>query len=468
MIAMTRKNKFKRDPNDHSVPILMSYNMGEFLGQILGRTIGGIYLFFYETELLLAGGFILAANIIFSIWNAVNDPIIGYLCNKPTRWTKKWGKFFPWIMISGIPMIFAYMVVLQAPESLPDWGLFTWLLITLCLADLFASMFSVNTFGLYPTKFRSKSDRRRSGQVHVVIGTLGTVLAFMIPPYLYEFGDIPSYRSMAVYIGIFALIIWILLVPGVKPDRISLQLEQRQPKEEESFFRVLRTAFRQKNYLIYIVGSFSYFLWVSMSTTSLPYFVKNILQLEAGAQTMIWVFYLGGTLISLPLWNMVAKKYGFVKLFGYCLILMGVFNLPLIFVRNIYGIYGIFFAMGFSLGGFWSSFLPIFGLVMDEVFYDTRKQQTGVYLGIRTFISRFEIIIRTILFIVIHKLTEYDPEAVQQTKQAEFGIILHAAYIPALVAIVGAVIFLLTFKMNEEKKLEIQEFIQHAHEDFEE
>ena len=462
LVKLTRKSRLhNKNEHDHSIPTLMSYNLGEFLGQILGRGIGGIYLFFFETELLLGGGFIIAANIIYSIWNAVNDPVLGYYTGKPTRWTKKWGKFFPWIVISGIPYIISYVALLFAPSSWPQWGIFAWMLLSLCLTDTFSSIHSVSQVGLYPTKFFTERDRRRSGQVNVIIGTLGTVVAFLVPPFLYSFGDIPSYRRLAIYIGIFAIFIWFLMLPGVKPDKQSLKIEQEQ-ETDTSFWRVLKTALKQKNFMIYLIGFLCYSIWVAMITTSIPYYVKHILVAEAGLQTIIWVFYLGGTLISLPLWNWIAKKFGFVKLFGICLIFMGLGTIPLAFFTNLYVVYGTFFILGFFLGGFWAAWLPIFGLVMDEVFYDTKKLSTGVYLGIRTFFSRFEIIFRTLIFIGIHKLTRFNPAVVLQPNLANFGIFLHASYIPSAIALIGAIIFLLLFKISKEKQVLIKEFVQQS------
>ncbi len=447
----------------HSIPILISYNGGEFLGQILGRTIGGIYLFFYETELMLAAFYIIAAQVIYAIWNAVNDPILGYLCAKPRKWTSKWGKYYPWILISGIPMILSYVLVLFTPIHIPSWAIFLWMVVSLCLADTFASLFGINHIGLYPSKFYSETDRRRSGQVNVIIGTFGTVIAAILPAMIYEFNNIPSYRTMALVFGGMSVIVWILLLPSVKPSQVSLQHEIAETIKEkelnESFITVFKSAFKQKNFIIYLVAGFCYSLWVSMATTSLPYMIKYIYKLEASYQTYIWAFYLVGTLISLPIWNKLAKKYGFAKLYGYGLLFMGCCTVPLIFVRHLYLIFVVFFAMGVALGGFWVVYFPIFGEVMDEIFYNTKKNQTGVYLGIRTFITRFEIILRTVLFVGIHELTGFNAEVIDQTPQGSFGIVLHAAILPAIIAIFGALFFIKKYDVSTEKRDEIQQFL---------
>ena len=36
--------------------------------------------------------------LIYSIVDAINDPLIGYLADRSTRFTEKYGKRFPWII----------------------------------------------------------------------------------------------------------------------------------------------------------------------------------------------------------------------------------------------------------------------------------------------------------------------------------------------------------------------------------
>ena len=45
--------------------------------------------------LLIGGGFIL-----WSLWNAINDPLIGYLSD---RTKTRWGRRFPWMVAATIP-----------------------------------------------------------------------------------------------------------------------------------------------------------------------------------------------------------------------------------------------------------------------------------------------------------------------------------------------------------------------------
>ena len=67
--------------------------------------------YFYEVEIGLPILLIGLAFIIFALWNMVNDPLLGYLTERPTRLTKKYGYRAPWIVITAIPMLLIYFFI---------------------------------------------------------------------------------------------------------------------------------------------------------------------------------------------------------------------------------------------------------------------------------------------------------------------------------------------------------------------
>ncbi len=78
-----------------STGIMASYGSGKFLAEFFIGAFGALVFKFYETEIGLSAGLSAVAIILYSIWNAVNDPLIGYLTSKPTPFSKKLGRRFP-------------------------------------------------------------------------------------------------------------------------------------------------------------------------------------------------------------------------------------------------------------------------------------------------------------------------------------------------------------------------------------
>ena len=83
--------------------IMASYGSRELFGQWITAAFGFTVFFFYEQVIGMPSELALLAFVLYSVWNAFNDPLIGYLTDRPFKFTKKWGRRFPWIIISFIP-----------------------------------------------------------------------------------------------------------------------------------------------------------------------------------------------------------------------------------------------------------------------------------------------------------------------------------------------------------------------------
>ena len=145
----------------------ISYGTGKFIAELLTGGYGVLVYYFYETEQKLSVFYVSLATIIYSVWNAINDPLIGYLSEKNLFLSKKFGKRTPWIFIGLLLCSLAFVFIFFIPENIAskDWSLFLWMVVSVCVYDFCYSMWELNYQGVFPNKFRNSKDRTSASSV---------------------------------------------------------------------------------------------------------------------------------------------------------------------------------------------------------------------------------------------------------------------------------------------------------------
>ncbi|MHA1255362.1 MAG: MFS transporter, partial [Promethearchaeota archaeon] len=121
--------------------------------------------------------------MVYAVYNMFNDPLVGYLADKPRNYWKKYGKRYLWIVIGGILWALSFMLLFAVPDLDPNSDalfLFFWLLLTICLYDTFNSAYDVNYNSLIPDKFRTDKQRMKLASFAVAFGVIGVVLGAIL------------------------------------------------------------------------------------------------------------------------------------------------------------------------------------------------------------------------------------------------------------------------------------------------
>ena len=442
----------------HSKKIMASYGTGIMGREFVQMAFNVFVFFYYEVEIGLNVWIIGLGLVIFAVYNAINDPLIGYLTNRPFKFTKKWGRRLPWILIGGIPLGFSYFLVFTPPRVDPNtgaWILFGWLVLTTCLFDTFHSLFMVNAQSVFPDKFRSVDERRTATGFQILLGVVGTALGAMLPPLFITFGDLESYVFQGVIVLVITLAAILLGIPGYREDQKTidsyLASTEKQVKRE-SFIKSAKIAFRQKSFTAYVFLYTMYWVIINSLQASLPYVVRYILDMPASATTLIMAGFLLGVVVSIPFWVTLAKKTNDNrKIMLITATLMGVLVSPLIFLEDYLLITIAVFVWGFAQGGYWSMIFPVFSDVIDESVVLHEKREEGTYIGVQQFFGRLGLIIQVMSFAIIHELTGFVEGSETQTDLAKWGIHLHLALIPMICILLGALVFWKWYDLRPER-----------------
>jgi len=448
----------KRSEIKYSGKNMASYGFGKFLFEFLNMAFGSYVYFYYVGEIGLNIWLTSIGFVLYAIWNAFNDPLVGYLTNRPFKFTKKWGRRFPWILFGGIPYVLSYILIFTPPTFDPvsgAWILFGWFVFTLCMYDTFASIFWVNFAGLFPDKFRSDNERRKATGIQTPIGTLGIALGSLIPPILVTFGDIQSYIIQGGAVALIGLVILALALPGCREDQEMIDnylAKYDEQIKQESFIKTMKTVLKQKNFLVFIISYFLYQTLTNSLTASLPFVVRYVLEEEAIMQTIISAGLLIGALISIPFWVKLARKTNDNrKVLLIAGIAMTVFTAPAIFVNNVIGLLITVIIWGLGFGGYWAILWPVLGDVIDETVVNTGRREEGVYTGVQAFFGRLSIAAQALSFAIVQTLTGFVEGATTQTPLAVWGIHVHFGLVPMIIMCLSVLIFWKFYDLTPDK-----------------
>jgi len=455
----------------HSKLNMASYGSGSLAREFINMAFTATVFFYYEAVVGLDVWIVTLGIFLFALYNMVNDPLVGYLTNRPFKFTKKIGRRFPWLLIGGIPLCASYIIVFMPPVTDPvsgAWIIFAWLFITMCLFDTFHSLYFVNFMALFPEKYRSNKERRVASGIYIPIGVIGVALGALVPPLIFKYpGTAPhdvvlqSFIVQGVVVALICLLGMLLAIPGFREDKdlVEKYLETYDRKQREPFFKSLVIALKQKSFLIYMVIYTMYQSQIVTMQNSINYEVAYVIDQPAGLSvnlmaTLIFASFLVGVIVATPFWVKYSQKVNNnKKVMLISAIGLGITTLPLLFITSYWGVVGVLFIWGLFLGGFWFMIFPVMSDVIDESIVITGRREEGLYVGFSQFFGRIGIVFQTVTFAIVHTLTGFIEGGLpsEQPATAALGIQIHLGLIPAIFIFIGALFFWTYYELTPEK-----------------
>ena len=457
----------------HSFLTYLSFGTYNILWTIPTATMGLYMFFFYHTQVGLDPIWILTVVAINTVWASLNDPLVGWLTDKNFKWTRKWGRRFPWIAIGFIPQSLSLIMIFSPPDidaAVNPLPVMLWLLLSLFVFDLFITLVEVHTAILRADKFRTEAERRKGAGSWGVFDMLGQVLGMMLPPLLLFWGyTLLSFTVMAAMIALIAIIFGIIFVAkGAREDKIIIDRYYAKDYERLHMFRGLKLVLKQKSFMALYA---SYVLWLTATGAIMvgmvAYLVTFILQ-DPNPDAMIpffAMFILGG-LISIPVWLKILKKMNNNKktyIIG-SLFLCAVI-VPLTFFQTDIDLMIMMFLFGFGNGCVWTIGMPVlYSNVQDDFVVRTGKNQKGILVGTWAIIGLATAFIDEAIITLVFAITGFDAGIPDYATLAAtpgidvgavlLGIRILLGIIPAVLVLIGTLIFWKVYPLTQEKVLE--------------
>jgi len=452
-----------------SLKFKITWGIASLGGNMIAGIFGALLPIFYQDYLGLTAKWISLASLIYGIWNAINDPVFGFLSDS-TR--SKLGRRIPFMRYTAPFLALTFILVWLAPQQAKDVWLFVWMLVSMILYDGCYTLIMLVYSALLPEVSESDTERNHLQISSSLFGMVGMLLGFLIPDFFRpKTGSDPSFLPLQIAMVVVGITCMLLIL--VTTFNVKERLEFTKVDKPLGIWEQVKATFSSKSFLVLVAQNFMSILVSSLVTGSMYYLADYVMQ----TSTIILLIYIFvPMLIGIPITNIIRKKVGVLKAQQILLVISGVGLCALTFLPNCFIPVALVLA-GFGLSGPQTLTNILFAQVADEDEVRTGVRREGAFFGINALITKPAQSIAIALSPWILQLTHFvtrnsnDGQIVlDQPASALFGIKLFMGFIPGVAMLLGALIlflFPLRGKHLEEVQAKVLEMHALKHEELE-
>ena len=366
---------------------------------------------FYFTVVRLPVLWIVIAFVLWSVWNAVNDPLIGYLSDKTQS---KRGRRAPWMMVATIPLCIVVFLLFTPPIALnSDMMNFLYLLVVLIIFDTVYTAFNLNYNALFSEMFVEMEDRSKTGRIRISFVMLATIFAFVLPPLIIEDmvnrynypWTLAQYQMTGIVAGIIIFVSYIIILKwGIQePKEFSKDAETAL-----SFTNTVKASFKNRAYLWFLIPTLGTWMVIGIAPTLAPLHLTYAVGIEDSELIglLLLVIFLSAA-FSTPLWEYIRRKKG-ARMCG--LIGIVVWCFPLLsfaFATSIEMALISAIPWGIGLGGGLYFYDQCIAEIIDEDEIKHGTRRSGIYYAVNNFLIKGSAIINFVIIGIVFSSVDY-------------------------------------------------------------
>jgi GPH family glycoside/pentoside/hexuronide:cation symporter len=401
----------KNEPQKVSTRMRVAFANGDIGDTVAQFTFQFLIFTFYFTVVKLPVMLVSLGFILWSAWNAFDDPMIGYLSD---RTKTRWGRRVPWMMGAVIPLVIVMILLFTPPLGLhSDLINFFYMLIVLMLYDTVFTSFNLNYNALFSEMFVEMEDRSKTGRIRITFTMIATILAFVLPTLVIE--DLTNrynhpetliqYQMTGLIAAIIMLISYsIILKWGVRePKEFSQDAETAM-----SFKTTIKSSLKNKSFLWFLLPGLGTWIVIYLLPSLAPLHMTYAVGIKDSEMIgiILLVMFLCAA-ASTPLWEYIRRKKG-ARMSG--MVGIVVWAIPIFFFAFATSLeMALFIAIfeGIGVGGGIYFYDQCIAEIIDEDEITHGTRRSGIYYAVINFLIRISTMINFVVIGLVFSSTDW-------------------------------------------------------------
>ena len=412
-----------------------------------------LYVMKFSTDVLLIAPAIM--GLIFSvsrIWDAISDPLVGYLSD---RTTTSLGRRRTWILFSFVPIAIGFYAVFAPPVSLSGDALTWWMAASIIGFYSAMTIFFVPHMALGAELSNDYHERSRLFGLRHAFYTVGSILSLGTMMLLLneEFREGGDVRAMAEEYALYAIIAMsVLVLYAVVNLRERPEFQGRLNSSPTSAFR---DVWQNPHARLLVIVTFIENVGSSAIAVLTLYVTQYVVGAPLSAPFIILAYMLPST-ASVPMWLPLSRRFGKIRVWMvgmalYGLAFGGMFFLP--FMETVDARLTLIIVMAAFAGlaaGCGGTIGPsVQGDVIDYDEYKTGERKEGSYFAVWNFTYKSALGVMLLLTGFVLEASGFVPNQ-PQTMTVQIAMVSLYGALPLLCYAIGVVLFS-RFKLTEQE-----------------
>ena len=349
------------------------YSLGALPSSLPYNMIQSYFVLFYTVNIGLGLDLAGLVLVFYGIWNAINDPIIGYIMDKRKT---RWGRRVPYIVIGIIPFTLGFMLLWYVPWT-EQIAIFFWGLLMLFIFDLGFSLAMTAWMALYTEMYEEERERATVVAIKDLIAFTTAMIGIILPPLL---ADSLGWPIVGVIFGLTIPVTMLLSLLGSK-ERKEYQIDEPLP-----FFKAFKETLKNKAFLNVTITYTLIDYMFGLTMTVLPLYALFILGMDESLTGFAAVGVAFGIIGGIFIWRWIyahkGPKFGLMSgilVFTVCI-------WPLVLVRDFIFLLVVTILPGLGAAGMLMT-EPAISAAIDSDELITGKRREATFNGILTLIA---------------------------------------------------------------------------------